>query len=163
MPRNLGKELKIFRIMLVSTFWIPHHLGCEVPCRCEQHHEWPSRQISPSRLSDFLTLWLVLTFSDFLTLWVYDFFWLSDFMTFSEFMTLWLFLTFWLSDFLTFDSRNESDFLLHAQNIQLFFLLLALPRSSCYFVILKFNPWFPRKNRSLIRHFTFILKIWVHY
>jgi hypothetical protein len=40
MPRNLGKELTIFRIMLVSTFWIPHHLGCEVPCRCEQHHGW---------------------------------------------------------------------------------------------------------------------------
>lgn len=38
MLRNLSKELKIFRIMLVSTFWIPHHLGCEVPCRCEQHH-----------------------------------------------------------------------------------------------------------------------------
>jgi hypothetical protein len=38
MLRNLSKELNIFRIMLVSTFWIPHHLGCEVPCRCEQHH-----------------------------------------------------------------------------------------------------------------------------
>jgi hypothetical protein len=38
MLRNLSKKLKIFRIMLVSTFWIPHHLGCEVPCRCEQHH-----------------------------------------------------------------------------------------------------------------------------